>query len=198
MRRFLRNPGGFTMIEILAVLGIIAVLAAVMAPSVVKHITDAKRTRATHECEVIATATASFYKDMGFWPTHNDADHRPQDQEVRLLRTNEGTTPSEVAGVGWLTLNPQDTFDNQLIANTPNGNAANAYTTSAENRWQGPYLLRFKCDPWGNKYLCNVRAFHQGQTGPAWVISAGPDGEIDTNVASLTLADDDIGYLLKR
>ena len=27
---------------------------------------------------------ADFYKDLGFWPTHNDADHRPSDQECMV------------------------------------------------------------------------------------------------------------------
>ncbi len=198
MRSIDRAQAGFTMIEILAVLGIIAVLAAVMAPSIVKHITDSKEVRAQHETEAIATAMADFYKDCGHWPTHNDADHRASDQEVRLLWTSDGQTPAQVAGAGWTDLNPRDTFENQLINNTPNGAGANAYTTTGENRWDGPYTLRFKPDPWGNRYLCNVRAFHTGQTGPVWVISAGPNGQIDSRVIDLTLSGDDIGYLLRR
>ncbi len=198
MRSTIQRPPGFTMIEILAVLGIIAVLAAVTAPSIVKHITDSKIARAQHDVEVIATSMAGFYKDLGRWPTDNDGDFRPQDQEVRLLWTVSGDTPAQVGGAGWTNLNPRDTFENQLILNEPGGVPANAYPSTGDNCWNGPYALRFKCDPWGHQYLCNVRGFHLGQAGPVWVISAGPDGRIDSIVTDFNMSGDDIGYMLRR
>ena len=76
--------------------------------------------------------------------------------------------------------------------------AANAYPSTGDNAWDGPYALKFKADPWGNRYMSNVRNFHQGQTGAVWVISAGPNGQIESVSTDLTLSGDDIGYLLKR
>jgi len=199
MLRIIRSDRGFTMIEILAVLGIIAVLAAVMTPSILKHIKDSKISRATKDCEMIATAMASFYKDTGRWPTDLDNNHRPSDQEVRLLWTNTGETPGQTNNtIGWTNLNPRDTFENQLVLNTPRGRARNAYPTTGQNKWDGPYQNEFKADPWGRRYLCNVYEFHPNRTGAVWVISAGPDGIIQSAASATTLTGDDIAFLLRR
>lgn len=193
-----KGRAGFTLVEILAVLGIIAILAAVTTPAVIKHLQDSKVTRATHDVDLIGAALTGFYKDLGHWPTHNDTNHSSGDQEIRILWTADGKNPGQAQGVRWTNLTPRDTFENQLVLNTPNNRAQNAYTTTGDAKWAGPYQLRFKCDPWGNRYLCNVRAFHPGITDPAWVISAGPDGILQTRTSDLTIQGDDLGFMLKR
>ncbi|MFH1679764.1 MAG: type II secretion system protein GspG [Candidatus Eisenbacteria bacterium] len=190
---------GFTLVEIVAVIGVIAILAAVMVPSIIKHLGDSKIARAQKEVETIATALSSFYKDTGRWPTDSDANKSLGDQELRLLYTSTGSMPGQTNNqIGWTNLNPRDNFENQLITNTPAGNNANAYATTGENKWAGPYTMQFKPDPWGQTYLCNVLSFHPGQAGPVWILSAGPDGVIQSPANSLVLQGDDIGFLIKR
>jgi hypothetical protein len=46
-------------------------------------------------------------------------------------------------------------------------------------------------DAWGRCFLLNVRA--QGSAGPAWLLSAGPNGLIETPMGALALGGDDIG-----
>ncbi len=46
-------------------------------------------------------------------------------------------------------------------------------------------------DAWGRCFLLNVRA--KGLAGPAWLLSAGPNGLIETPIDHLTLGGDDIG-----
>lgn len=199
MTRFLRSRHGFTMIEILVVMGIIAVLAAVMTPAIVKHIQDSKVTRAGHDVEIVAGAMTSFYKDTGRWPTDNDTNKSPADQEVELLYTSSGQFPAEENGkLGWSKLKKRDTYENQLILNEPGGKAKNAYPTTGDNAWDGPYQNSFKSDPWGNQYLCNVKGFHPGQTTPVWVISAGPDATLQTYTTDTSTRGDDLGYMITR
>jgi len=192
-----RRERGFTLIEIIVVLAMVAVLAAVTAPAIIKHIDDSKEQRAKKDVEAIATAITSFYTDTGLWPTHRDNNHAVNDNEVRRLE-GPGGRPTEVSGAGWLSLNGRDTMENQLVLNAPNGNPGRAYTTTGENRWNGPYLNEVKTDPWGFMYLVNTIALWPGQTGPVWVLSAGPNNTIDTAVTDLTIQGDDIGYLLRR
>lgn len=190
---------GFTLIEIVVVLAVVAVLAAVMTPAVIKHLNDSRAARAANDVKIIASAITDFYKDLGGWPTHNDANHSVSDQEVRLLTAGTGTLPAQANNnVGFTNQNPQDTMENQLILNRPGGAGGNRYTTQGELAWKGPYLNEIKSDPWGRQYVCNVRNFHPGQNGPVWVLSAGPDGIIQTRTNQRTVQGDDIGFLLRR
>lgn len=53
-------------------------------------------------------------------------------------------------------------------------------------------------DGWGRCFLVNVEALRPGAEGtPVWVISAGPDGLIDTHPAAQQLQGDDIGARIR-
>ena len=199
MFRTLRSGRGFTLIDIVVVLAVVAILAAVMTPAVVEHLEDSKTARAQKEVELIGARLSDFYTDLGRWPTDTDANKSITDQEVRLLESVDGTMPGQRNGnTGWTTLAPADNFTNQLILNRPVGSNAARYATTGEIRWKGPYVNAFTPDPWGRKYLCNVWNFWPGRDGPVWVISAGPDGVIDTPATQQTVRNDDIGFMLKR
>ncbi len=194
-----RKRSGFAATETLAVIGVIVILAAVMTPSVLKRIREAKISETHAEVLAIATALASFYEDMGRWPTDADADHGTTDQEVALLWTEHGATPWDADAEGvWSRMQPRDTFENQLILNAPGGDSRHAYATVGRDRWDGPYAQGFSSDPWGRKYLCNVGGFHRAEGGPVWVLSAGPDGTLQTPPTAIGVSGDDIGYLLRR
>jgi hypothetical protein len=54
-------------------------------------------------------------------------------------------------------------------------------------------------DPWGNCYVVNLAAIAAGEPAIVWVLSAGPNGVIDTPfvTASETLAGDDVGIRVR-
>ncbi len=59
---------GFTLIELIVVIAIIAVLSAIIAPSAFMAIEKAKIARATDDMRAIKTAVMSYYTDTGLWP----------------------------------------------------------------------------------------------------------------------------------
>jgi prepilin-type N-terminal cleavage/methylation domain-containing protein len=203
---------GFTLIEVIVAIAVVAILAGIITPSVIKHLDDSKQSRAQNDCLVIGTAIGSFYKDVARWPNMTAAGT----VGVTLL-VSEGNTPAVGAGVGtWNTaLNngAVDLLSNHLSANTPKTQTANVYPTSAtapgsEFVWRGPYQTQFPPDPWGNRYAVNIgnmTANNAANSNAVWVISAGRNGIIETvwNPAApaagtvVTATGDDIVYRLK-
>ncbi len=176
---------GFTLVEMVVVLAVVAILAAILVPTVAKNINDAKITRAANETQVIGAAIASFYKDLGRWPTANGAAANLPDA-LNILRGSLGNdaTAAGAGTAGWLGAN-WDTFENHLVRNAPGAQGtpgANRYlTTGIEFVWRGPYINEIKTDPWGTRYYCNVQYFwNPAATNAVWVLTAGQDRVIRT------------------
>lgn len=64
---------GFTLIELMVVIAIIAILAAVVAPNAFKAIEKAKAAGVTSDFKAIKTAALGFYADCGVWPENGHA-----------------------------------------------------------------------------------------------------------------------------
>ncbi len=62
---FFGRKSGFTLIEMIGVLSVIAVLAAFIAPKIFKTVDDSKVTRFVGTVPVYANAVTSWYKDIG-------------------------------------------------------------------------------------------------------------------------------------
>lgn len=69
MRRDRRRRNGFTLIEMLVVIAIIATLASVVAPSLLGNVSEAKRTAASAQLEVFSLALDSYQLDVGAYPS---------------------------------------------------------------------------------------------------------------------------------
>jgi prepilin-type N-terminal cleavage/methylation domain-containing protein len=199
---------GFTLIEVIVAIAVVAILAGIITPSVIKHLDDSKHSRAQNDCLVIGSSIGSFYKDAGRWPNMNATGA----VGVTLL-VSQGNIPAVAGGVAnWNTATSNaavDLLSNHLSANTPKTQTASVYPIPpAELAWRGPYQIDFPADPWGNRYAVNIG--NMAVTAPAtsnavWVLSAGPDGIIQTlwNPATpvtgttLTASGDDIVYRIK-
>jgi prepilin-type N-terminal cleavage/methylation domain-containing protein len=202
-----RDEKGFTLIEVIVAIAVVAILAGIITPSVIKHLEDSKRARAQNDCLVIGSSVASFFKDVARMPNMNAAGA----VGVTLL-VSQGNIPT---GNGWNTAttgNNCDLLSNHLSANTPKAQTTNIYPTTTSNPgsqfvWRGPYANEFPPDPWGNRYAVNIGNFVSGSanSNAVWVMSAGPDGIVQTAVnpaapaAGTTLASqgDDIVYRIR-
>jgi len=214
-----RRHGGFTVLEIVVVLAVIGALTAVVAPMAFTYMRDAQRTQAQNDANRIAEAIGKFLQDVGIPPYKNNTSS-PKSQvkqagDFDCLYSSAGadhsTTTDVTAGDSWTSgagvqcqtgSSTRDTLENHLITNTPGASATKSYGTTGKTAWKGPYLQSIPPDPWGNRYLVNIGKIDPSINKGVWVISAGPNGTIETGsdanaASSFTPGGDDIIARLK-
>jgi general secretion pathway protein G len=180
-RMSLKRNAGFTLIEVIVVAGIIAILAGILVPMILKEIDESRITRASADVKSISTAMIVFRKDTAAWPTM-DADCDPN---VTFL-SGAGNLPGNLAESG---------FDTDVASSYDSHFSIDVNECYSPN-WKGPYMAMVTADPWGNTYITNANSFATaGQ--PVWIISAGPNKMIETAANSTTLQGDDIGVRIK-
>lgn len=178
MKKKLWNKG-FTLIEVIVVAGIIAILAGVLIPMILKEIDETRITRASADIRSISSAILVFKKDTAQWPAM-DGTCSP---DLTFLAGNG--IPSGLGANGW-DKTSVDNIDNHLMVNSD----------GCYNNWNGPYLPSTSADPWGNQYAINAGNF--GVSGSSvWLISAGPNGTVDTDAGATSISGDDIGLRIK-
>jgi prepilin-type N-terminal cleavage/methylation domain-containing protein len=208
-----KYEGGFTLIEVIVAIAVVAILAGTITPSVIKHLNDSKRSRALNDCMVIGSTIANFYKDTGRAPNMTNTGATGGATMVLVSTGNTPTGPGQwIAAVG-TGANATDLLSNHLSANTPQGQTASIYPSSAtapgaELQWRGSYQDSFPPDPWGNRYAVNIGNWVNTTattSNAVWALSAGPDGIIQTAFnpnlpatgQTLTTAGDDIAYRIR-
>jgi len=68
-----RQRGGFTLLELMVVLLILALIATIAAPQVTKHLRKAKVETAKIQVDALGAAVDSFNIDNGRYPTNDEA-----------------------------------------------------------------------------------------------------------------------------
>lgn len=209
---------GFTLIEIVIAVAIVAIFAAAISPMVFRHLEDAKVSKAQNETETISNALLSYYKDVGAWPVTNVDGPSGNSVERVITSTNLPTAAAATAATGaakWSTEGTAKQLGDYLYYNNPDNDSAadgtgadengQDWATSGRGSWQGPYLDEYEIlDPWGNAYVVNSRFFPSGAYSggvrhKVYVLSAGPDGMWSTAWDDATtegLTDDDIGTVV--
>lgn len=205
----MRAERGFTLMEIVVVLAIVAALAAVLVPVGFSYMQDARKSQAQNDANQLAAAIGSFLKDTGVPPYKNTtgADKIPAkesaDFDCLVGEQGIGFTSANDTTASWTTCYTssatKDTIENHLIKNSPAGLATKLYKITGKTAWKGPYLPSIPSDPWGKPYLVNISKIDPAASTPkaAWVISAGPDGALNTAFdqnagASISASGDDI------
>ncbi len=209
MRFNIKSERGFTLIEIVVILAVIAIITAALVPRISGIMDDAKVSRAKSEVETIGMAILRFNANTGKWPARTSAG---TDNTLITLVSGNATIPVPASGYTGGGANnfgsgTQDYLENHLRNNSPGGISTAAYPTTGISRWNGPYLGQVGADPWGNAYAVNIlAAYSTSATGDlyCYVICAGPDGVIQTDsnvdaseVASHAVSGDDIAFLLR-
>ncbi len=186
--RSMLTSKGFTLVEIIVILAVISILVAILTPTVLKYIDEARGDRAAEDVKNINALINDLIKDTGQYPgAHLAAGHT-------FLCNGTGT----VGQAGWGTTATCENLENHLVTNSP-GTAATTddYPSTGKFRWKGPYITNLSEDPWGNAYQINASTLVGGNTSVTWVISAGPDGTFQTSVTATSLSGDDIGVRIK-
>ncbi len=219
--RIRRANQGFTLIEIIIAVAVVAIMAAAITPLVIRHLDSAKLTRAKSESEMIASAVLELYKDTGYWPITNV--NGPSGTSSRVVSSSTpavGTTAGAQTGAAnWGTLGTAKHLGDFLYWNNPDddtsatGNAKNQtgqdYRTTGDQAWSGPYISDYNLsDPWGHGYVINTHylpggAYDINVNGSVrhkvFVLSAGPNGLWETGFSNNTseeISGDDIGTVL--
>ncbi len=188
---------GFTLLEIVVVLAVIGALVAALSPYVFGYIRDAQRTQAQNDANRVAEAIGKFLQDVGIPPYKNNTSS-PKSQVKQAGdydclvggAGNDYTTATDLTtSDSWTSSGgiqcqsgsaTRDTIEDHLITNTPGGSSGKAYGTSGKTAWKGPYLPSIPSDPWGNRFLVNIGKLDPSVTKGVWVISAGPNGNLET------------------
>lgn len=164
---------GFTLVEVVIVLAVIAILSAVLVPMIAQNIQSARFARAASDTATIGKAMVAYYQDLDRWPVYRGGTAHyllfsSQDQN------NDGVPDLGVIPPSWNTAGRSLSLFFELV---DNGNVLTpgSSTPAVGTVWNGPYLTRMDVDPWGTPYLVNARWLWDGSsTNGVYVISAGP------------------------
>ncbi|HYC76993.1 MAG TPA: prepilin-type N-terminal cleavage/methylation domain-containing protein [Planctomycetota bacterium] len=176
---------GFTLIELVVVVAILAVLAGVLTPIVSNEVDAARVSRAEVDLKSVENAFVAYRASTGYWPTNTGA---PITANATEPLSGFSCLYADVwTHKGWRGPYLNDGFKSGTGAWTVAGPAAGDGLT----------------DPWGRPYQVYwfKKASTMGAGGGIVVFSKGPDGVTDTSAANLAkgvATDDDVVRVVTR
>jgi prepilin-type N-terminal cleavage/methylation domain-containing protein len=176
----MKRHEGFTLVELAVSLAAIAVLAAVLTPLVSKYVDQSRVAAAQAGTKAIADAISQMERDLGRYPMFTTGSGFLKDSDGNVMRLEgPGATMMDTSGnvSNWVNGSTADDLADQLLSNAPGYPTTSSLAKSF--KWKGPYLAP-ETDPWGNKYLVNITNAKSGNAYAVFVLSAGPDGVVDT------------------
>jgi len=112
-RRPAKPRAGFTLIEILVVIAVLAMLAALVAPNVFQHVGTAKDATARSQIELLGAGLDAYRLDNGRYPTTN------QGLEALQVQPTTQPMPSNWRGPYLRKAVPRDPWGNPYIYLSP-------------------------------------------------------------------------------
>jgi len=178
----LKEERGFTLIEIIVILAVIAILAAVLTPMITKYIGESRVSKAEADTRAIEAAVTAFYKDTARWPG------QAEKYEV-LVGGDKQYASTDEKNMGKI--------DEKAQLKRYLGDMSTSDKKNYLN-WDGPYLSDIKLDGWSKRYVLRIKPLYDsGDKYYAWVISAGPDTKLDTKKSDTEIKGDDVGTRMK-
>lgn len=179
MNRKMKCSTGFTMIEAVIVIAVVAILAAVLVPMIGQNIESARNARAASDVATLGKAIVQFRQDTSLWPIYQGTATR----NLLYSDTNTSTIPP-----GWAVPAGQIlSLAYHLTAYNIGPGPGTMQIQMGPSRdgtvaWNGPYLSGVAPDPWGHAYVINSQWLIPGNSGSVYVLSAGPGNSatIDT------------------
>ncbi|HEX9190904.1 MAG TPA: type II secretion system major pseudopilin GspG [Candidatus Deferrimicrobiaceae bacterium] len=109
----LRDRAGFTLIEIMVVIVILGLLAALVVPKLIGRTEEAKKTQSRVQIKSIEQALELFKLDNGFFPTTD------QGLEALVRLPDAGRVPKNYRKGGYLDRVPKDPWGNAYVYLSP-------------------------------------------------------------------------------
>lgn len=112
-RHIRKNQRGFTLIEILVVVTILGILAAIVVPRILERPEQARRTKATVDIKGIEESLGLFKLDNGFYPSTE------QGLQALVVKPETGRIPSRYPEDAYLKKVPVDPWGSPYVYLSP-------------------------------------------------------------------------------
>jgi len=109
----IKRRSGFTLVEIMVVVVIIGLLAAIVGPQLINHLEEARRTTARAQIRVFEEALTMYHMRNGFFPT------TLQGLNALTVRPTSPPIPRHFPPGGFLSYIPLDPWGNPYIFRNP-------------------------------------------------------------------------------
>ena len=128
-----------SLLEAALVIAIVAVLSSIALVAAIRHIEDARLSRAMADAQIVGISIHSFMHDTGFAPVFKNGNARGPEDQMFLVLQSDGSDPEVDSSLHWpAEANARDRLENQLMKNQPGGTGASRRFESPDSKTSQP------------------------------------------------------------